>query len=1726
LFVALGAASLLWPVAARAASDVCYQGGPTLANFQLNGTASLGGSSIVLTQDTGNQGGSAMYETKFSSSNDFHVNMYVKISTASSTTPADGMAFVMHNDPRGVTALGSFGSGIGYQGITNSVTVEFDTYQNGGDPAGPHIAITKGGDPTHTDATNSGLPVVQFSALTPPLTPTNGTPFYIWIDYSATSHLLAVYVSSTSTKPSTASLSATLNLATVLGSTFYVGYTASTGGAWDKHEFLQLYATDNLSSANGSCCNTNADCASSSAGAICDPSKHVCGACLVSSTGTCASGSTGCDMSGSHDVCAVACNGNFGTTATHACSSSAYPACLTAGAGAGSCAACNGDFATSATAICATGAPFCASTGYCGLCTVNTDCTTAGATHAGSFCNSTTGKCLTTCAADADCGPSNACLSSACVAKAANGAAIPGGSCTSVTGPRLCTAGVCSTVNSTCGAANGQSGCTSATSTAYCQSGACSTAGVCIPAASGSCYVDGECASGQYCNRGTFTCATKLAAGAAIPNDGLHSGVCSPSNASAVCVSSACNSNSNTCAGANGAACTTGNQCVANLCGSNGKCGAASGQSGCTSGTATTYCQSGTCDASGVCIPSGAGSCYADGDCATGFCRRDLFTCVAKLNPGQVIPSDGLHGGACSAPVASAVCASGGCNAATNTCASALDAACTGPGDCQINICGGNGLCGYASGTGACSGGTASTLCQSGACSGSGSVCIPAAAGSCWVDADCATGQYCNQGALSCVAKLAAGAAIPNDGLHDGACDAAAAVCATGLCNGASKTCGAGLGVACTSATQCAGGMCGSNGFCGLANGDGPCTTVSASGICQSGVCGSVSLVCLPAASGSCSADAECAQGQYCNPNALHCVAQLAAGASLPNDRLHNGVCSDGLAAAVCADGGCDPNANSCAKTTGAACTAANQCVADVCDADGLCGNAIGNGACTAANAGDLCASGHCSATAGVCLGGDPSSCWVDADCAATQYCDRSSTSCVSQLPAGAPIPADGLHTGACTTDMASAVCASGGCNAQTGTCANATDGGCTVASQCSNDICGGNGLCGYAAGTGSCTSGSAATLCQTGTCGAQSGLCIPADSGGCGSDGDCGAGQFCNAQTLHCAATLVAGVSLPSDGVHDTCAAGQSAACTTGLCNAVSKTCGAITGGSCTTAGGCAIGVCGNNGLCGLADGQSGCTTVTSTLCQSGVCSAAGVCGSAGCAKDSDCPSSAYCDASVGLCKAELAVGQPLPNDGVHTGVCTAAAAQAVCATGACNATSNTCALVPGAACTAGGQCANGNCGSNGLCGLADGQAGCTTATAALCQSGTCSASGNRCVPTGTGRCAVDADCGASSYCDPDALACVAKLAPGAPIPSDSLHAGGCLPGNALAVCASGLCNAAAVTCAAGAGASCTLAAACTGNLCGSNGQCGAVDGQGPCQTTAQADVCQSGICNAAAGLCQPAGNDRCVRDADCADTLYCALDTFTCAGKLAAGAEMPNDALHSGTCSTVMAQIVCASGLCNATTNTCAATNGTGCTQAAECVSDVCAADGACGAEDGQSCTMATSCRSGQCTGGLCGAPASTGSAGAGGASATGGTTGTGGAATGVGGAAGSTAGGGTGGAAGSTGISGVGGAAGAPPVSGAGGAAGSTAVSGNGGAAGGTGSSGAAGHAGAGGAAGGAGAAGETNPSSGGCSCSYGEDAGHGAGGSVAFAALLVGLLVSRKRRSRCVAPSSTD
>lgn len=60
---------------------------------------------------------------------------------------ADGIVFVLQR--AGLDALGATGQGIGYAGVTPSVGVELDTFQNADDPVEDHVAVDENGSTAH-----------------------------------------------------------------------------------------------------------------------------------------------------------------------------------------------------------------------------------------------------------------------------------------------------------------------------------------------------------------------------------------------------------------------------------------------------------------------------------------------------------------------------------------------------------------------------------------------------------------------------------------------------------------------------------------------------------------------------------------------------------------------------------------------------------------------------------------------------------------------------------------------------------------------------------------------------------------------------------------------------------------------------------------------------------------------------------------------------------------------------------------------------------------------------------------------------------------------------------------------------------------------------------------------------------------------------------------------------------------------------------------------------------------------------------------------------------------------------------------------------------------------------------------------------------------------------------------------------------------------------------------
>ena len=180
------------------------------------------------------------------------------------------------------------------------------------------------------------------------------------------------------------------------------------------------------------------------------------------------------------------------------------------------------------------------------------------------------------------------------------------------------------------------------------------------------------------------------------------------------------------------------------------------------------------------------------------------------------------------------------CNSTKGACVSA----CASDVDCGSgNVCDAkDGKCGYANGDGPCTAATAADVCRSGACGAISNVCVPAGGEGCAADADCSAGNYCDGSAFMCTPTLANGQSIPSDGLHDGACTAAAgeAVCAAGVCDG--------------------------DGRCGLANGHSVCKTGAQ---CRSSLCDAASGVCTP-----CNGDADSSASHRCPSNlAPYCSA-------------------------------------------------------------------------------------------------------------------------------------------------------------------------------------------------------------------------------------------------------------------------------------------------------------------------------------------------------------------------------------------------------------------------------------------------------------------------------------------------------------------------------------------------------------------------------------------------------------------------------------------------------------------------------------------------------------------------------------------------------------------------------------------------------------------------------------------------------------------------------------
>jgi hypothetical protein len=114
----------------------------------LNGSATYNAvnNNFALTPDAGSQAGSAMFAQKLDLTHDFDIDFSVYL--GNNAHGADGLAFVLQNDPNGTAALGAAGGNYGAVGIKNGLGVAFDTYQNAGEIAADHTDFFNTADGT------------------------------------------------------------------------------------------------------------------------------------------------------------------------------------------------------------------------------------------------------------------------------------------------------------------------------------------------------------------------------------------------------------------------------------------------------------------------------------------------------------------------------------------------------------------------------------------------------------------------------------------------------------------------------------------------------------------------------------------------------------------------------------------------------------------------------------------------------------------------------------------------------------------------------------------------------------------------------------------------------------------------------------------------------------------------------------------------------------------------------------------------------------------------------------------------------------------------------------------------------------------------------------------------------------------------------------------------------------------------------------------------------------------------------------------------------------------------------------------------------------------------------------------------------------------------------------------------------------------------------------------
>lgn len=204
------------------------------------GDASVVGTTLRLVPSAPDQAGAAYFAKliPLSPGQGFVSAFTFRLSGSVQVMNADGIAFVLARDPTSLGDPSRYGGSMGFEGVTQSFAVEFDTFDNGQEVGGNnHIALDRNGVLSDTAAASPFGQSACSDGAAGPNCMSNGELWTGIIAYNGQDHELSVAMMNGQRDIDLVIDAASVNLDNLLGGTgVYAGFSAGTGDGHMNHD--------------------------------------------------------------------------------------------------------------------------------------------------------------------------------------------------------------------------------------------------------------------------------------------------------------------------------------------------------------------------------------------------------------------------------------------------------------------------------------------------------------------------------------------------------------------------------------------------------------------------------------------------------------------------------------------------------------------------------------------------------------------------------------------------------------------------------------------------------------------------------------------------------------------------------------------------------------------------------------------------------------------------------------------------------------------------------------------------------------------------------------------------------------------------------------------------------------------------------------------------------------------------------------------------------------------------------------------------------------------------------------------------------------------------------------------------------------------------------------------------------------------------------------------------